>query len=213
MTNWRAGVPPAQPPSLPAEERATHLVAPIRPPEARHEARWLPHTNIGGTSMRKPGMAARRGVWALARFLHRKKLPGEKEKNALAGCQPRPVVPKPHMPNALRPLGKAFFSFSPALETHGAQKRAKAHSPGPFQGYPQVSFILSGFLACAKQPRKHSLERLCHHASPTRIPSRWHIYEGASPERPISGPPRVGFGTLLCTVLSCGAREGKRAAW
>jgi len=34
------------------------------------------------------------GLWALARFLHRKQLPGEKEKNVLAGCQPRPVVPK-----------------------------------------------------------------------------------------------------------------------
>jgi len=52
------------------------------------------------------------------------------------------------MPKALRPLGKAFFSFSPALETHGAQKRAKAHRPGPIQGYPRVSFIPSGFVAC-----------------------------------------------------------------
>jgi len=43
-------------------------------------------------------MAARRVVWALARFLHRDQLPGEKEKNALAGCQPRPVVPKVHIP-------------------------------------------------------------------------------------------------------------------
>ena len=76
--------------------------------------------------MRKPGMAAHRGVWALARFLHRNQLPGEKEKNVLAACQLRPIVPKPHMPNGLRPLGKAFFSFSPALGTHGAQKRAKA---------------------------------------------------------------------------------------
>jgi len=95
-------------------------------------------------------MAARRGVWALARFLHRKQLPGEKEKNALAGCQ-RPVVPKPHMPNALRPVGKAFFSFSPALETHGAQKRAKAHIPGLLQDHARVSFIVSGFPACATE--------------------------------------------------------------
>ena len=28
-------------------------------------------------------MAARQGMWALARFLHRNQLPGEKEKNAL----------------------------------------------------------------------------------------------------------------------------------
>jgi len=75
-------------------------------------------------------MAARRGVWALARFLRRNQLPGEKEKNALAGCRLPPLVPKVHIPNALRPRGKAFFSFSPALGTHGAQKRAKAHSPG-----------------------------------------------------------------------------------
>jgi len=32
-------------------------------------------------------MAARRAWWALARFLHRNQLPGEKEKNALAGGQ------------------------------------------------------------------------------------------------------------------------------
>ena len=35
------------------------------------------------TSIKKPGTAPRRDVWALARFLHRKQLPGEKEKNAL----------------------------------------------------------------------------------------------------------------------------------
>ena len=90
-------------------------------------------------------MAARRGVWALARFLDRNQLPGEKEKNALAGCRLSLAAPIHRAPNALRPLGKAFFSFSPALGTHGAQKRAKAHRPGPFQGYARVSFILSGF--------------------------------------------------------------------
>jgi len=117
----------------------------------------LPH--CGGTSMRKPGMAARRGVWALARFLHRNQLPGEKEKNGLAGCPLRPLVPKLLMPNALRFVGKAFFSFSSASGTHGAQKRAKAHSPGLLQDHARVSFRLSslggsflggtGFPACA----------------------------------------------------------------
>jgi len=103
----------------------------------------------GGTSMRKPGMAARRDVWALARFLHRKQLPGEKEKNALAGCPLRPLVTKLRpMPSALRSLGKAFFPFSPALGTHGAQKRAKAHIPGLLQDRPRVSFVVSGFPAC-----------------------------------------------------------------
>ena len=34
-------------------------------------------------------MTARRGVGALARFLHRKQLPGEKEKNVLAPRQLR----------------------------------------------------------------------------------------------------------------------------
>jgi len=84
-------------------------------------------------------MAPRRSVWASARFLHRKQLPGEKEKNALAGCQLSLVAPIHRAPNGLRPLESAFFSFSPALETHGAQKRAKAHSPGPFKpthGFP-----------------------------------------------------------------------------
>jgi len=84
------------------------------------------HTSLGGTSMRKPGMAARRGAWALARFLHRKQLPGEKEKNALAGTRPRLLAPKRRRATASRSFGKAFFSFSPALGTRGAQKRAKA---------------------------------------------------------------------------------------
>jgi len=94
-------------------------------------------------------MAVRRGMWALARFLHRKESPGEKEKNALAGCQLRPPVPKFHMPNAPRSLDKAFFPFSLALEAHGAQKRAKAHSPGLLQQHARVSFMVSGFPACA----------------------------------------------------------------
>ena len=84
-------------------------------------------------------MAARQGVWALGRFLQRKQLPGENEKNALAGARLRLLVPKRRKANALRRLGKAFFSFSPASGTHGAQKRAKAHSPGPFRpthGFP-----------------------------------------------------------------------------
>jgi len=82
-------------------------------------------------------------VWALARFLHRKQLPGEKEKN-----------PKLHMPKALRSLDKAFFPFSPALETHGAQKRAKAHISGLLQDRGRVSFMVSGFPACALWNRK-----------------------------------------------------------
>jgi len=43
-------------------------------------------------------------------------------------------VPKRRRANALRCLGKAFFSFSPASETHGAQKRAKAHAPEFYLG-------------------------------------------------------------------------------
>ena len=74
-------------------------------------------------------MAPHRGLWALARFLHRNQLPGEKEKNASTGCQFRLVAPKRRRPTAFRPLVKAFFSFSPALGTHGAQKRAKAGAP------------------------------------------------------------------------------------
>jgi len=89
-------------------------------------------------------MAARRGAWALARFLHRNQLPGEKEKNALAGCQLQPVLPKRRTLSLPRPLGKAFFPFSPAFGTHGAQKRAKAHSPGPSEDPARVSLIVSG---------------------------------------------------------------------
>jgi len=85
-------------------------------------------------------MAARRSAWALARFLHRNQLPGEKEKNALAGCQLRLLVPKSRIPSALCPLDKAFFSFSPASGTHGAQKRAKAHPPLP-PSRPRAGFL------------------------------------------------------------------------
>jgi len=85
------------------------------------------------------------GVWALARFLHRNQLPGEKEKNALAARQLLLLVPKGRMTNALCPLDKAFFSFLPAFEAHGAQKRAKAHSPGVLQDDARVSFVVSGF--------------------------------------------------------------------
>jgi len=119
----------------------------------------------GGTSVREPGMAARRDVWALARFLHRKQLPGEKEKNALAGCRLRPLVPKPPpMPSALRSLGKAFFPFSPASGTHGAQKRAKAHSR------KSLSTPTSGLLHCLRlsgmffSARWHRLSSLCRPA-------------------------------------------------
>ncbi len=85
------------------------------------------------TVLTQPNPWRRPGVWALARFLHRNELPGEKEKNALAGTRLRLFVWKPRGANALCSLGKAFFSFSPALGTHGAQKRAKAHIPGPFK--------------------------------------------------------------------------------
>jgi len=113
--------------------------------------------------MRKPGAAARRGVWALARFLHRKQLPGEREKNALAGCQLRLLVPKSRIPSALCPLDKAFFSFSPALGTHGAQKRAKAHPPPP-PSRPRAGFLhtlrLSSLcLARGGTPRLHATAR------------------------------------------------------
>ena len=74
---------------------------------------------------------AERGAWALTRFLHRNELPGAKEKNVLAGTRLRLLVPKRRKANALRCLAKAFFSFSPAFGTHGAQKRAKAHAPKP----------------------------------------------------------------------------------
>jgi len=54
---------------------------------------------------------------------------------------------RPRAPAVYRPLAKAFFSFSPASGTHGAQERAKAHSPGPLQDHAGVSFIVSGFPA------------------------------------------------------------------
>ena len=128
--------------------------------------------------MRKPERSVRRGVWALARFLHRKQLPGEKEMNALAGCQLRPLVPKARIPNAFCPLDRAFFSFSPALGTHGAQERAKAHSPGSFKAHPRVSFIVSGFPACA--PRAASLVARGHgSAVPLAALMRVHLRSSA----------------------------------
>jgi len=47
-------------------------------------------------------------------------------------------------------LTKHSFSFSPALGTHGAQKRAKAHIPGLVQDHARVSLIVSGFPTCAQ---------------------------------------------------------------
>jgi len=139
------GGPRARPLIPPLANALATLRGPtLRAPAVPTPQEAWPHCNQqnGGTSMRKPGMAARRGVWALARFLHRKRLPGEKEKNAL-------VAAKRSRTNALRSLDKAFFSFSPALGTHGAQKRAKAHVPGLLQDHARVSFIVSGFPACA----------------------------------------------------------------
>ena len=60
-------------------------------------------------------MAARLGVWALARFLHRNQLPGEKERNAPAARKDQFVVPRGYSLMALCSPWKAFFSFSPAL--------------------------------------------------------------------------------------------------
>jgi len=84
---------------------------------------------LAAASMRKPGLRAERSAWALARFLHRNQLPGEKEKNALAGSQLRLLIAKRVAASVLLCFGKAFFSFSPAFGTHGAKKRAKAHAP------------------------------------------------------------------------------------
>jgi len=116
---------------------------------------------LARTSMRKPEPTAERGAWALARFLHRNQLPGEKEKNALAGTRLRFLAPKRRRANALRSLGKAFFSFSPAFGTHGAQKRAKAHAP------KSTLRPITGFL--------HSLRhngRL--HGETQRLRTLWH---------------------------------------
>ena len=85
---------------------------------------------------------------------------GRREGKECLGWLPTPpLVPKLHMPNALRSLDKAFFPFSPASGTHGAQKRAKAHSPGPFQGYARVSFLVSGLQACAAQAAERKLQK------------------------------------------------------
>jgi len=147
----------------PRGQRARRVVPlqPLGPPTSQ--------VPIGGTSMRKPGTAARRGAWALARFLHRNQLSGEREKNALAGSQLQLLVPKLRMPSALRSLDKAFFSFSPAFGTHGAQKRAKAHIPGLLQDDARVSFIVSR--RSSSQSRWHRLSKLCL-GRPTGSPLR-----------------------------------------
>jgi len=118
--------------------------------------------------MRKPEPTAERGAWALARFLRRKQLQGEKEKNALTGSQARPAVPKLRGPNAFRALGKAFFSSSPALGTHGAQKRAKAHIPGLLQDRARASFMVSGF------PASNTGLTVAQAFQPPMPVSRWH---------------------------------------
>ncbi len=104
------------------------------PHQRREEGRlegpaMLTRSGEARTSMRKSELRAERGAWALARFLRRQQLPGEKEKNALAGARLQLLVPQPRRGNALPSPGKAFFSFSPAFGTRGAQKRARAHAP------------------------------------------------------------------------------------
>jgi len=67
----------------------------------------------------------------------------------------------PHT-NALRPFGKAFFSFSPASGTHGAQKRAKAHIPGLLQDHAWVSFLVlrrSSLWSLVPKPQVREHER------------------------------------------------------
>ena len=125
------------------------------------------------------GMAARRGVWALARFLHRKRLPGRKEKNASVACQGGLVVPNLRIAKPLRRFDKAFFSFSPVLEIHGAQKRAKAHSPGPLRDHAPVSFVLLAFPACARA------RTIASKAAIPAPPTPWRR------ARTISGAPRT----------------------
>jgi len=85
------------------------------------------------------------------------------------------------MPNASRSLDKAFFPFSPALGTHGAQKRAKAHRPVLLQDHPRVSFMVSGFpahhlVAQAFQPVGRGARRPAHNlACPAcNAGSWWH---------------------------------------
>jgi len=139
------------------------------------EAAWRTglHALLGGTCTRKPEMRAERGAWALARFLPRKQLPGEKERNVLAGGQSRRAVPKRRAPSALRSFGKAFFPFSPVLETHGAQKRAKAHAPRSIWR-PTAGFLHSLRLS-SSQSRWHRLsssQSRWHRLSSSQ--SRWH---------------------------------------
>jgi len=102
----------------------------------------------------------------LARFLPRNQLPGENEKNASAGPQLQLLVAKLRIPSALRSLDRAFFSFSPASGTNGAQKRAKAHIPGPLQDHARVSFIVSAFPACALARLIHPGRGTIHRAPP-----------------------------------------------
>jgi len=62
----------------------------------------------GGTSMRKPWMRARRDMLALARFLPCNQLPGQKEKNALAGTPLRlPGASRWHRLSSLCPRHKS----------------------------------------------------------------------------------------------------------
>jgi len=87
-------------------------------------------------------MAARRGVWALARFLHRNQLPGEKEKNALANCRPRSLVPKRHMLSAYVLLRK--HCFPPRLHWDPTVHKSvpKPTDPRASTRQPQASWMV-----------------------------------------------------------------------
>jgi len=81
----------------------------------------------------KPSMRVRRGVWALARSLHRNQLPGEKEKNVLAACQLRPLF-RPPTQETLR-VFSARHSFPSRLHWKPTVHKSvpKPTAPAPFK--------------------------------------------------------------------------------
>jgi len=98
---------------------------------------------------------------------------------------------KRRMANASRSLGKAFFSFSPAFGTHGAQKRAKAHAPQSISRQAGASCTGARSPTCTPcrrvtTPARRRLARGRPAGSPLRAG------RDAAPATRTVPPPRVG---------------------
>jgi len=80
------------------------------------------------------------GVWALARFLHRNQLPGEKEKNASAGSQLRLLVPKSRIPKGFMSSWQSILFLLACIRNPRCTKACQSPQPRP-PSRPRAGFL------------------------------------------------------------------------